>query len=176
MGRRGLGARRLIDPREQGSKRRKRREPWRKAGLNRVIAFLQWLPVTKGMRAGKRMRLLPRQIEFIRKVYDGRTRIGIDSEPRGNGKTGLTVARSGKRAQRRDLRRWGGPHAERSAVRRNGGDDIGGAGVRRALQRLRRAQSDLQTADVSADRLGCRTRECRTFRRGARCCATCSAP
>ena len=58
-----------------------------------MIAFLRSLPVTKGMRAGKRMRLLPRQIEFIRRVYDraGCVRIGINSAPRGNGKTGLTA-------------------------------------------------------------------------------------
>src|SRR5690606_20755177 len=94
MGRRGPGARRLIDARKPTG--RKRREPWRKAGLSRadrVIAFLQSLPVTKGMRAGKRMELLPDQVAFVCKVYseDGRCRIGIDSEPRGNGKTGLTA-------------------------------------------------------------------------------------
>jgi hypothetical protein len=49
----------------------------------RVIAFCQSLPVTKGIRVGKKMKLLPRQIAFIRKVYDrkARTRIGIDSAP-----------------------------------------------------------------------------------------------
>jgi phage terminase large subunit-like protein len=97
LGLRGPGAHRLIKAREGGSKPRRRSEPWRKAGLSRadrIIAFVQGLPVTKGMRVGKPMKLLPRQIEFIRKVYDraGRTRIGIDSAPRGNGKTGLTAA------------------------------------------------------------------------------------
>ncbi len=35
------------------------------------------------------MRLLPDQKEFIRKVYDDAhvARVGIDSKPRGNGKT-----------------------------------------------------------------------------------------
>lgn len=71
-----------------------RRLPWKRAGLSRaerVIAFVQWLPVTKGIRAGKRMRLLDDQKAFIRKVYDadGTVRVGIDSKPRGNGKTGL---------------------------------------------------------------------------------------
>jgi hypothetical protein len=44
------------------------------------------------MRVGKKIKLLPRQIAFIRKVYDVRTRIGIDSAPRRNGKTGLVAA------------------------------------------------------------------------------------
>jgi phage terminase large subunit-like protein len=96
MGARGPGARRLIESKKRGEKPRRRRESWRKAGLsraNRVIEFCQSLPITKGMRVGKKMKLLPRQIEFIRKVYDakGRTRIGIDSAPRGNGKTGLVA-------------------------------------------------------------------------------------
>lgn len=96
MGLRGPGAGRLRDAAQSATKPRQRRETWLKPGLSRadrVIAFLRSLPVTKGMRAGKRMRLLPRQVEFIRKVYDraGRVRIGIDSAPRGNGKTGLTA-------------------------------------------------------------------------------------
>jgi hypothetical protein len=40
----------------------------------------------------QKIKLLPRQIAFIRKVYDVRTRIGIDSAPRRNGKTGLVAA------------------------------------------------------------------------------------
>ncbi len=93
MGLRGPGAK----PKKQSKERPRRgRESWRKAGLSRadrVIRFLQSLPVTKGMRAGKKMRLLPDQLEFIRAVYvdDGSVRIGIDSKPRGNGKTGLTA-------------------------------------------------------------------------------------
>jgi len=77
-------------------KRRKRHEPWRKPGLSRldrVVAFLEDLPITKGVRAGERMRLLPDQTEFLAKVYgaDSCARIAIDSKPRGNGKTGLTA-------------------------------------------------------------------------------------
>ena len=52
--------------------------------------------MTKGILAGKRMKLLPGQRRFIETVYgrvaaDGRrkVRIAIKSEPRGNGKTGL---------------------------------------------------------------------------------------
>jgi phage terminase large subunit-like protein len=81
---------------------RKRREPpaiWRKRGLTRVgrvIAFLQSLPITKGIYAGRKMKLLPGQRAFVKAIYgrvatDGRRtiRLAIKSEPRGNGKTGL---------------------------------------------------------------------------------------
>ena len=61
-----------------------------------MIAFLESLPVTKGIFRGRKMKLLPGQREFIKAVYgrvnkDGRRqiRIAIKSEPRGNGKTGL---------------------------------------------------------------------------------------
>jgi phage terminase large subunit-like protein len=78
------------------AKTRRRWLPWRKKGLSRaerVIAFLEFLPITKGIRAGRRMRLLPDQKDFIRKVYRDRPRVrlGIDSKPRGNGKTGMTA-------------------------------------------------------------------------------------
>src|SRR5215203_2535419 len=70
--------------------------PWRKAGLSRVqrnIAFLEFLPITKGRLVGKRMRLLPDQRRFVEDVYGTRrnrpVRIAVKSEPRGNGKTGL---------------------------------------------------------------------------------------
>ena len=63
---------------------------------SRVIAFLEGLPVTKGVLAGTKMRLLPSQRDFIRAVYltDPHTRrrrvkLAVLSEPRGNGKTGL---------------------------------------------------------------------------------------
>src|SRR5262245_38491271 len=80
-------------------KGRRPRIAWKKRGLNRVervIAFLEALPVTKGVLAGKKMRLLPGQRRFIEEIYgrvdkDGRRiiRLAIKSEPRGNGKTGL---------------------------------------------------------------------------------------
>src|SRR5262245_47286873 len=77
----------------------KRREIWHNKKLSRVgkvIAFLESLPITKGIYAGKKMRLLPRQAAFVDAVY-GRVnednkrivRLAIKSEPRGNGKTGL---------------------------------------------------------------------------------------
>jgi phage terminase large subunit-like protein len=56
------------------------------------------LPVTKGVKAGKRMRLLPGQERFVRAVYDNldkegrrKVRIAVKSEARGNGKTGLVA-------------------------------------------------------------------------------------
>jgi len=75
--------------------------PWLAEGLSRedrVIAFLEFLPITKGPLAGQRMRLLPGQVRFVRKVYgdlhpDGRRRkrLAVKSEPKGNGKTGLVA-------------------------------------------------------------------------------------
>jgi phage terminase large subunit-like protein len=73
--------------------------PWERRGLSRVrrvIAFLEFLPITKGPLAGKRMKLLPEQRAFVQAIYGDLTkqglrkrRIGIKSEPKGNGKTGL---------------------------------------------------------------------------------------
>ena len=68
----------------------------KRSRVHRVIAFLESMPITKGILAGKKMKLLPGQRRFIEAVYgrvaaDGRRqiRIAIKSEPRGNGKTGL---------------------------------------------------------------------------------------
>lgn len=95
MGLRGPGASRARLAREQAEKS-KRRLPWKKKGLTRVqrvIAFLEFLPITKGKLQGKKMKLLPEQREFVKKVYGrsgaNRVRLAIKSEPRGNGKTGL---------------------------------------------------------------------------------------
>jgi phage terminase large subunit-like protein len=97
MGLRGTGA----NPRRKSPLTRKRRRalPWQKKGLSRVervIAFLEFTPITKGILAGTTMKLLPGQREFVQQIYgrvaaDGRRniRIAIKSEPRGNGKTGL---------------------------------------------------------------------------------------
>src|SRR5262245_7549191 len=64
--------------------------------VGRVVSFLESLPITKGIYAGRKMRLLPGQKQFVETIYgrvrsDGRRkiRIAIKSEPRGNGKTGL---------------------------------------------------------------------------------------
>ena len=92
MGLRGPGAKRLVAARA-ALPDKPRKEPWRKKGLSRaerVIAFVQSLPVTKGKLAGTKMKLLPGQRRFIEEVYGPRRiRIAVKSEPRGNGKTGL---------------------------------------------------------------------------------------
>jgi phage terminase large subunit-like protein len=70
--------------------------PWKRARLSRVqriIEFLEFLPITKGPLAGTNLRLLPEQWEFIHGVYarpdNSPVRLGVLSYPRGNGKTGL---------------------------------------------------------------------------------------
>lgn len=93
MGLRGVHARqpqRNVAPAAPAAWKRKRTR------VGRVVAFLESLPITKGIYAGKKMKLLPGQRRFIEAVYgrvaaDGRRqiRIAIKSEPRGNGKTGL---------------------------------------------------------------------------------------
>src|SRR5262245_42730048 len=75
------------------------RAKWKNKNLTRaerVICFLETLPITKGLLAGTKMKLLPGQRRFVNEVYgrldaNGRRliRIAIKSEPRGNGKTGL---------------------------------------------------------------------------------------
>ncbi len=70
--------------------------PWEAVGLNRaerVIAFIESLPITKGYGAGENVKLLPFQREWIEAVYatddDGKRRVrqGLLSVARGNGKT-----------------------------------------------------------------------------------------
>lgn len=100
MGSRGRGSLMTRDEREQALLS-KRRLPWKKKGLNRVervVSFLQFLPVTKGILRGKRMKLLEDQREFVELVYgpkkkDGRRQVSlaIKSAPKGNGKTGLVA-------------------------------------------------------------------------------------
>jgi phage terminase large subunit-like protein len=93
MGLRGIGsvARRIV-----ADQFVERPLPWRKRRLSRVekiIAFLEFLPITKGKLSGTKLRLLPDQRKFIEDVYGrdehDRVRLGILSQPRGNGKTGL---------------------------------------------------------------------------------------
>jgi phage terminase large subunit-like protein len=76
-----------------------RRLPWLRAKLTRaqrVVAFLEFLPITKGPLAGKRLKLLPVQRQFIEAIYGDldhrglrRRRLGIMSVPKGNGKSAL---------------------------------------------------------------------------------------
>lgn len=95
---RGPGASRQKAAASQlAEQKRPRRLPWKRRGLSlaeRVIAFVEWLPVTKGRLAGKRMRLLPSQREFLLNTFAehrGKPEIALSilSEPKGNGKTGL---------------------------------------------------------------------------------------
>jgi phage terminase large subunit-like protein len=93
MGLRGPGAGRLKAARAAVEAGPTKRQPWEKKGLTRaerVVAFVESLPITKGKLAGTTMKLLDRQREFIMDVYGSeRIRIAVKSEPRGNGKTGL---------------------------------------------------------------------------------------
>jgi phage terminase large subunit-like protein len=93
MGLRGTGAKKAARPQTQFG-----RPAWKhkRSRVGRIVAFLESLPITKGILAGTKMKLLPGQLEFVQAIYgrlstDGRRkiRIAIKSEPRGNGKTGL---------------------------------------------------------------------------------------
>src|SRR3954471_17141541 len=92
MGLRGPGAARRREAAERlPAKARKHR--WERAGLSRVervIAFMESLPITKGKLTGHNLKLLPTQRSFIEAVYGApaakRVRIAVRSEPRGNGK------------------------------------------------------------------------------------------
>ena len=98
MGLRGFQGQARKQAREAvEARKRKRVLPWERKGLSRVqrvIAFLEFLPITKGKLTGRKLKLLPSQRAFIEDLY-GRpdnaqpVRLGIFSEPRGNGKTGL---------------------------------------------------------------------------------------
>jgi phage terminase large subunit-like protein len=96
MGLRGAGARKQIKAIRR--KRPSNQSAWKhkRSRVARIISFLESLPITKGIYAGRTMKLLPSQREFVQAVYgrvgrDGRrkTRIAIKSAPRGSGKTGF---------------------------------------------------------------------------------------
>lgn len=88
-----------LDPVQPGAK------PWEQPGLTRgerVVAFIESLPVTKGFGAGQTVKLEDFQRDWILSIYqdgdDGlrQVRTGLLSVARGNGKTvlcaGLTLA------------------------------------------------------------------------------------
>lgn len=67
---------------------------WQAPGLSRVervIAFIEGLPITKGKLRGRKMRLLPHQRQFLEAIFTDKigVRIAVSSMPKGNGKTGL---------------------------------------------------------------------------------------
>jgi phage terminase large subunit-like protein len=75
--------------------------PWNKKGLSRaekVIAFCEFLPITSGVHAGRRLVLRPWQRDIINAIYavdpDGlrMVRTAIVTVPRKNGKTQLAAA------------------------------------------------------------------------------------
>ena len=60
---------------------------------DRVIRFIENLAMTKGVKHGQKFRLLPDQRRFIKAIYGRqRVRLGVLSQARGNGKTGLVAA------------------------------------------------------------------------------------
>lgn len=91
----GHRSRLRIAAEQEVASKRKRRLPWERKGLSRVdrvLAFLEFLPITKGILIGKKLRLLPSQRRFIERVYGSTdVRLAVLSEPRGNGKTGLVA-------------------------------------------------------------------------------------
>lgn len=95
MGARGIGAARMKRAAE-GAEDHTGPHPWEADGLTRaerVIAFVESLPITKGFGAGENVKLLPFQREWIEAIYatdgDGRrvVRTGLMSVARGQGKT-----------------------------------------------------------------------------------------
>jgi len=98
MGARGPGANRMKKAAELAEASGPR--PWEAANLSRaerVIAFIESMPITKGYGAGENVKLLPFQREWIEAVYatddDGnrRVRTGLLSVARGQGKTVLAA-------------------------------------------------------------------------------------
>lgn len=100
MGARGPGASRMKRAAEQLEASALDWHPWEADGLSRaekVIAFIESMPITKGYGAGENVKLLPFQREWIEAVYatddDGnrRVRTGLMSVARGQGKTVLAA-------------------------------------------------------------------------------------
>tara|TARA_R110002096_G_scaffold435927_1_gene664230 strand:- start:2016 stop:3632 length:1617 start_codon:yes stop_codon:yes gene_type:complete len=99
MGLRGIGSARRKEAQDKADLTLEP-HPWEVQGLTRperVIAFLETLPVTKGIGVGEPLKLLPFQTEWIEAVYtegeDGlrNVRTALQSVARGNGKTVLVA-------------------------------------------------------------------------------------
>ncbi|MEI9477391.1 MAG: terminase TerL endonuclease subunit [Deltaproteobacteria bacterium] len=100
MGKRGIQSAisKAIKPRRPS---RAKVLPWNKKGLTRagrVIAFCQFLPITSGIMAGKKLTLRPWQRDIINAIYavdqNGlrMVRTALVTLPRKNGKTALAAA------------------------------------------------------------------------------------
>lgn len=100
MGRRGIqsAASKAIKPRR---KSRALTLPWAKQRLSRaarVIAFIEFLPITSGIHAGRKLLLRPWQKDIINAIYavdeSGKrmVRTALVTLPRKNGKTALAAA------------------------------------------------------------------------------------
>lgn len=96
MGARGPGASRMRRAAEQVETAELDWQPWQADGLTRaerVIAFVESMPITKGFGAGENVHLLPFQRDWIEAIYatgeDDRRRVrtGLLSVARGQGKT-----------------------------------------------------------------------------------------
>jgi len=113
MGLRGPGAKPIKKPALTVVSATPAAHPWEAAGLSRaerVIAFIETLPVTSGSHAGRPLKLRPWQRKFVKAVYatdrKGRrmVRTAVLSMGRKNGKTDL--------AARLALAHIAGPEAE----------------------------------------------------------------
>ena len=149
MGMRGIGA----TPKRTAKKRpviSRDVHPWEKPGLSRaerVIKFVETLPVTAGPLAGTTLKLRPWQKKFIRAVYktdkagNRLVRTAVLSVGRKNGKTQLAAAlcsvcavRPRTRAARRVLQRGLHTISGRPRLFRDGRHHHAGAVAQRAHQ------------------------------------------
>jgi phage terminase large subunit-like protein len=99
MGQRGIGSRKARQALAVAAQSRGP-QPWQASGLSRaqrVMMFLESLPITKGYGEGAKLKLMPFQREWLEAVYredDAGRRVvstGLLSAGRGNGKTVLTA-------------------------------------------------------------------------------------
>ncbi|UXT40790.1 terminase large subunit [Agrobacterium tumefaciens] len=104
MGKRGIGAKKKSRTGDiMGGPKPREVLPWEEPGLNRlerVIAFINDMPITQGKLAGQKMQLRQWQIdEWLAPIYETEpvmgkrlVRTGVLSMGRKNGKTGLSAA------------------------------------------------------------------------------------
>ncbi|NTE81304.1 terminase large subunit [Agrobacterium tumefaciens] len=104
MGKRGIGAKKKSRTGDiMGGPKLREVLPWEEPGLNRlerVIAFINDMPITQGLAAGQTMQLRQWQIdEWLAPIYETEpvmgkrlVRTGVLSMGRKNGKTGLSAA------------------------------------------------------------------------------------